>query len=89
MMKIKLVQSGGLLPLVKEAEIQVHWSVDEILQMIKAIEPADDGAGAKRDGFFYALVIGEKEIPVDPARASGKFGAVLGTLKQHLRIVKS
>ena len=88
-MKIKLVQSGGFLPLTKEAETDVDWTKEEYKDLLKQVEVKDQHSSATRDGIYHTLEINNKEVPVDPEKATGKYAEVFARLKNALKIVKT
>jgi hypothetical protein len=89
-MKIKLVQSGGFLPVTSEAETEVNWSKEEVGKLLDQIRlKQGHGASALRDGIDHSIEIDHQEIPVDLAKASGKYAEVLGRLRDSLKIIKT
>ena len=89
-MIIKLVQSGGFIPLTKEASVDVDWCNEKSHQMIKQLAvPFDNSSSMVRDGIAYAIEIDGKVTPVNLDNASGKFAKVLNELKSNLKIVKT
>ena len=89
-MKIKLVQSGGFLPVTSEAVAEVNWTKEEIRKLLKEISlKQQHGASAVRDGIDHTIEINRKEIPVDLGKASGKYAEVLAQLRDNLKIVKT
>ena len=88
-MKIKLTQSGGFIPVTKEASAEVDWTKEESDQLMKQIAvTASQPPSQVRDGIGHTVEIDGKEIPVDVDKASGKFADVLDKLKMNLKIVK-
>ncbi len=89
-MKIKLIQTGGILPVTREATTQVDWTAEESEAMLKKITLSPGEITAQvRDGMDHILEIDGKEVSVDITKAAGKFAAVLGDLKSNLKIVKT
>jgi hypothetical protein len=88
-MKIKLVQSGGLLPVKKEAIAEVDWDKDECENILKDISLPDNYHSLVRDGINYTVEINNKEIEVDLSKAKGKYAATFQQLKKNLKIVKT
>jgi len=88
-MKIKLTQSGGFIPITKEASTEVDWTREESEKLIKQIAVTSNQPPSQvRDGIGHTVEIDGKEIPVDVDKASGKFADVLEKLKKNLKIVK-
>ncbi len=88
-MKIKLVQSGGLLPVTKAAVTEVDWTTEECEDMLKQIELLGKHKLSKvRDGIGYTIKINNNETEIDPEKASGKTAEILARLKENLQIVK-
>ena len=88
-MTITLTQSGGLLPITKEADAEVDWSEDECDELLKEVAVPGQKSSATRDGIYYTLNINDKEVAVDPENATGKYAEVLSQLKKDLKIVKT
>lgn len=89
-MIIKLVQSGGIISIIKEASSKVNWTKEECDIMLKKIA-VTNGAGNRqvRDGINYTLEIDGEEMSVDINKADGKFLEVFKKLKSHLKIIKT
>ena len=89
-MKIKLIQSGGLLPVTREAVSEVNWTKEEISKLLKRISlKANPGAMAIRDGIDHTIEIDDKEVAVDLNRASGKYAETFNQLRSNLKTVKN
>ncbi len=89
-MKIKLVQSGGLLPVTKEAATDVDWSKEEVEKILSHIAVKDDKKSSQvRDGIDHTIEINNKEVPVDLDKASGKYAEVFDHLRKNLKIIKT
>ncbi len=88
-MKIKLVQSGGFLPVTKEAITDADLTKEECESMLKQIAvTAKHKSSPIRDGIGYTIEINNKEIDIDIEKASGKSAKILAHLKKNLKIVK-
>ena len=88
-MKIKLTQSGGFIPITKEASAEVDWTKEESDKLLRQIAVTGNQPPSQvRDGIGHTVEIDGKEIPVDVDKASGKFADVLDKLKMNLKIVK-
>ena len=89
-MKIKLVQSGGLLPVTKEAVTDVDWTQEESKKFLNEIAADDNKKSSQvRDGIDHTIEIDNKEVPVDLEKVPGKYAEVLDHLKKNLKIVKT
>lgn len=89
-MKIKLIETGGILPITKVASAEVDWTSTECEAMLKkiAVLNTKDASGV-RDGKDHILEINGKEITINLNKADGKFAAVLDELKTKLKIIKT
>ena len=87
-MRIKLIQSGGLLALTKEADADVNWTQDETDNLEKQIALPADYSSAIRDGFNYTLEINSKEININLTKVPPKYSEIFDNLKKNLKIVK-
>lgn len=84
------MQNGGLLPIKKEASMEVDWSAEESEKLLKQIAvPGNQPPSMVRDGIDHTIEIAGKETPVNVDKASGKFAKVLKELKHNLKIVKT
>jgi hypothetical protein len=89
-MKIKLVQSGGLLPVTKEAVTDVDWTNEESEKILSQIAVDDSKKSSQvRDGIDHTIEINNKEVTVNLEKASGKYAEVFDHLKKNLKIVKT
>ena len=89
-MKITLVQSGGLLPVTRQASTEVDWTKEESDNVLRQITvPYSQAPSPVRDGIDFTLEINGSEITVDVDKASGKYARVLSNLKKNLQIVKT
>ena len=86
-MKIKLIRTGGFIPVIKAAEAEVNWSDQEMDRLIEIIQP-DPSAPRIRDGNYYELTVGENSVPVDMEKVPDQYKEVFSKLKSELRIVK-
>jgi hypothetical protein len=89
-MKIKLVQSGGLLPVTKEAATEVDWTKEECESILSQIAVEENKKSSQiRDGIDHTIEINNKEVTVNLEKASGKYAEVFDRLKKNLKIVKT
>jgi hypothetical protein len=86
-MKIKLIRTGGFIPLTKVAETEVNISDNELVKLIEMIQPDASGIRIK-DGNYYELAVGSKSTPVDLDKVPEKYKDLFSKLKNDLRIIK-
>ncbi|MEO5891960.1 MAG: hypothetical protein ABIQ31_17060 [Ferruginibacter sp.] len=87
-MKIKLVQSGGFIPVTKEAVTEVDWTKEEGEHFLSQVAMDNSTPSRVRDGIDHTVEINNKEVTIDLAKAQGKYAAVFDALKKNLKIVK-
>lgn len=83
-MKIRLVRSGGFLPVTKVAETEVNLTEKEIDGLLKAIKH-DPSAPRIKDGNYFELTVGDKSIPVDLDKVPEKYRTLFTRLKNDLK----
>ena len=89
-MKIKLVQSGGFLPVTKEAVAEVNWTKEESEHILSHIMVDDSKTSSQvRDGIDHTIEINNKEVTVDLAKAPKKYAEIFDQLMKNLKIVKT
>jgi len=86
-MKIKLVRSGGFIPITKVAETEVNLTDKELVRLLKIIQH-DPAAPRIRDGNYFELTVGDKSTPVDLDKVPEEYKALFTQLKSDLKIVK-
>jgi hypothetical protein len=86
-MRIKLVRTGGFIPVTKAAEAEVDFSEKEAGRLIEIIRP-DPAAPRMKDGNYYELTIGENCVPVDMEKVPEEYKDLFSKLKSELRIIK-
>lgn len=87
-MKIKLVQSGGFLPVTKVAVADVDWSDDEWGNLISVIGENEKIDSPARDALYHTLEANGKEVPVNLSKTPEAFRGVIEDLRAKLIIVK-
>jgi hypothetical protein len=87
-MKIKLIQSGGLLPVKKVASIDVSWSEQDFENVMSKIRVDEKENSLVRDGISYQLEVDGNEIAVDLNKVPGEHLSVFKDLKSKLTILK-
>jgi hypothetical protein len=87
-MKIKLIQTGGLLPIKKEASAEVTWSDDELDHLISEIKTKDTINSPIRDAIYHILEVNGKEISIDLNKIPKQHKPIFNNLKKKLTIIK-
>jgi hypothetical protein len=86
-MKIKLIRTGGFIPVTKAAETEVTITEIEMKSLLEVIR-SDSSAYRVKDGNYYHLTIGSKSTPVDLDKVPEEYKDVFSRLKSNLKIVK-
>jgi hypothetical protein len=86
-MKIKLIRSGGFIPITREAEADVNLSDKQVAKLLEVIQ-SDRVASPVRDGHYYILSIGNKSTAVDLEKIPYEYRDLFTKLKGDLKIVK-
>jgi hypothetical protein len=86
-MKIKLIRTGGFIPVTKVAETEVSLTVKELDTLLEVIQPDPDAPRIK-DGNYYELAVGSRSKPVDLEKVPDEYKALFSKLKNDLRIIK-
>jgi len=86
-MIIKLIRTGGFIPLTKTAEVEVELSEQELAALLEKIQSAHDASRIK-DGTSYTIIVGNETTPVDLDKVPPKYQALFSKLKQDLQIIK-
>ena len=86
-MKIKLIRTGGFIPITKEAEADVNLSDKQVNQLLEIIQP-DRIASPIKDGNYYELTVGTNSTPVDLEKVPDEYKALFSKLKGDLKIIK-
>lgn len=86
-MKIKLIRTGGFIPLTKVAEAEVNFSENELVKLIEIIKP-DPSTHRVKDGNYYQLTFGSNSAPVDLEKVPEEFKELFSRMKNDMRIVK-
>jgi hypothetical protein len=86
-MKIKLIRTGGFIPVTKEAEADVNLSEVKVKELLEVIQP-DRSVSPVKDGHYYLLEIGTKSTPVDLEKIPDEYEALFIRLKRDLKIIK-
>ena len=86
-MKIKLIRTGGFLPITKEAETEVNLSDTQVKKLLEVIQPERISSPVK-DGHYYLLEIGTSSTSVDLGKVPDEYKDLFSKLKNDLRIIK-
>jgi hypothetical protein len=86
-MKIKLVRTGGFIPINKAAEAEMDLSEQDLASLLEVIKSSPSAPRIK-DGFSWELTAGDIVTPVDPEKVPAKYKALFEKLKSNLKIVR-
>jgi hypothetical protein len=85
-MIIKLIRTGGFIPLAKEADADVDISAKELATLLEKIQ-SDPDAPRVKDGTSYAITVGNETKAVDLDKVPVKYQALFSKLKKDLKII--
>jgi hypothetical protein len=86
-MKIKLIRSGGFIPVTKVAETEANLTDTELVKLLEIIQH-DPVAARIKDGNYFELKVGDKSTQVDLNKVPDKYKALFSKLKGDLKIMK-
>ena len=86
-MKIRLIRTGGFIPVTKAAETEVNLSDKELVSLLEVIR-VDPAAPRIKDGNCYELKIGTTSTTVDLDKVPGKYNSLFIKLKSEMKIIK-
>jgi hypothetical protein len=86
-MKIKLIRTGGFIPITKVTESDMNLSDQELATLLKIIQSSPSAPRIK-DGTYYELMVGSNVTPIDLGKVPNEYKALFEKLKRDLRIVK-
>ena len=86
-MKIRLIRTGGFIPLTKAAETEVNLSDNELVSLLEVIR-TDPTARRIKDGNCYELKIGNNSTPVDLGKVPEKYNSLFNKLKSEMKIIR-
>jgi hypothetical protein len=86
-MKIRLIRTGGFIPVTKAAETEVNLTDKELLSLLEVIR-TDPAAPRIKDGNCYELKIGSNTTPIDLDKVPGKYNSLFTKLKSEMKITK-
>jgi hypothetical protein len=86
-MKIKLIRTGGFIPVTKEAEAYVDMSDIQVKHLLESMRP-DRIPSPVKDGHYYLLEIGTNSTSIDLEKAPDEYKDLFIRLKDELKIIK-
>jgi hypothetical protein len=86
-MKIKLIRTGGFIPLTKMAEIEVALTEKELISLLDSMQP-EPNAHRIKDGNYYEVTVGKYRSPVDIEKVPDRYKDLFDKLKGDLKIMK-
>lgn len=86
-MKIKLIRTGGFIPITKAVEADVNLTDKELNRLLKIIQSGPSAPRVK-DGNYYELTVGSSSTPVDLEKVPEEYKALFSKLKGDLKIIK-
>lgn len=86
-MKLKLIRTGGFIPVIKAAETEVNLTDKELVKLLDIIQP-DQHAYKVKDGNHYELSAGKYSSPVDLGKVPDEYKALFSKLRSNLKIIK-
>jgi hypothetical protein len=86
-MKITLIRTGGLLPIIKKAEGEVNLNEAEMQLLLETIKTSDD-AGEARDKTGYLINYNAETLPINWEKIPAEHMKTFEVLKDNLAIVK-
>jgi hypothetical protein len=86
-MKIRLVRTGGFIPITKAAEVETEMSEKDLNSLLKMIKSSPSAPRVK-DGNYWELTVGGVTTPVNPEKVPDQYKALFQKLKSELKVVK-
>jgi hypothetical protein len=86
-MKIKLVRTGGFIPVKKVAETETNITDQELVRLLEIIR-RDPSASRIKDGQYYELTAGSSSSQVDLEKVPSEYKALFSKLTSNLKFVK-
>jgi hypothetical protein len=86
-MKIKLIRTGGFIPVTKVAETEVNITDKELDKLLRVLQP-DPAARRIKDGNYYEISVGSGSKPVDLEKVPEEYEDLFSKLKSELKIIK-
>jgi hypothetical protein len=86
-MIIRLIRTGGFIPVTKVSETKVDFSDQELANLLVTIKH-DTAAPKIKDGQYYELNVGTDSTPIDLEKVPDKYKDLFNKLKSDLKIIK-
>ena len=86
-MKIRLVRTGGFIPIIKAAEAEADLSEQDLASLLKIIK-SNPSAPRIKDGNSWELTVGGIVTSVDPEKVPDKHKALFEKLKNNMKVVR-
>jgi hypothetical protein len=86
-MKIRLIRTGGFIPITKVSETEVDFSAQELAKLLVTIK-YDTTVPRIKDGQYYELTVGSDSTPVDLEKVPDEYKSIFNKLKSDLKIIK-
>lgn len=86
-MKIRLIRTGGLIPVKKAAETDLDITDRELRRLIEKIRYDLKGYRVK-DANYYELSVGSQSTPVDLEKVPAEYKELFTRLKAEMKIIK-
>jgi len=86
-MKIKLIRTGGFIPITKAVETEVNLTDKEMDRLLQVIQ-RDPVSPRIKDGSYYELTVGSSSTPVDLEKVPDEYKTLFSKLKSDLKIIK-
>jgi hypothetical protein len=86
-MKIKLVRTGGFIPIKKAAEAEANLTDQEFVRLLVIIK-RDPSAPKIKDGHYYELTAGSACYPIDIEKVPPEYEHLFQKLKNELKTIK-
>ncbi len=87
-MKVTLLRTGGIMPMLKKATKEVNLSEKEMNELIDCIRVEIDNQGKMRDSTLHQLIFNNQTFSVDLEKVPQKFKKTFDSLRDSLQIVK-
>ena len=87
-MKIRLVRTGGIIPVTKQSETDVNWTETDVQQLKIAAQTLFSSTDKTRDGVYYHIQSETETFAIDWPKIPSKYRNILEKLKDRLVIVK-
>ena len=86
-MNIKLLRTGGIIPVKKSAEIESNLQDEELERLVKFLKTAPEVPRLK-DGTNYIVTAGDVTAQIDPEKVPEEFKTLFDQLKRELKFIK-